>query len=119
MDDKPKNKFLNTEEWDKKHAERRTLKQNSALHVYFNLLAEELNSAGYDIKETLKKDIEIPWNAITVKELLWRPIQKAQLKKTSTTRLSTTELDLIYDTLNRYLGEKLGIHVPFPSEEEL
>lgn len=96
---------------------KRTPPQNNALHVYFRLLADELNNAGWDMKKTLKQSIDIPWSEDRVKEFLWKPIQDAQLKKKSTTELTTTEVDKIYDTLNRHLGEKLGIFVRFPSDE--
>ena len=96
----------------------RTLTQNKALHKYFELLAQELNSAGYDMKRTLKHDVDISWNATTVKEYLWKPIQDAQLMKASTTELTTKDIDVVYDTLNRYLGEKTGVYVPFPSNSD-
>jgi len=97
----------------------RTNQQNRALHVLFNLLAEELNEHGLDMKKTLKPEVDIPWNPVTVKEYLWRPIQQAQLHKTSTKDLTTKEIDEVFDTINKHLGERLGIHVPFPSIEEL
>lgn len=95
----------------------RTGKQNNALHQYFELLAQALSDAGLDMKKTLKPEAEIPWTAEAVKEYLWRPVQKAQLQKDSTTELSTRNIDEVYDTLNRHLGEKFGITVPFPSQE--
>lgn len=95
----------------------RTLQQNKALHKFFTMLADDLNQSGYDMKKVLKPGVDIPWNADTVKNYLWRPIQEAQLQKESTTELSTREIDVVYNTLNRHLGDKLGVHVPFPSEE--
>lgn len=97
--------------------QKRTLRQNKALHKYFELLAEELTLAGFDMKRTLKESVDIPWNGATVKEHLWKPIQNAQLMKPSTTELTTKEIDTIYDTLNRHLAEKTGVHVDFPSSE--
>lgn len=97
----------------------RTLKQNSSLHLYFTLLADELNSAGYDMKKTIRQEVDIPWNAYSIKEYLWRPLQEAQLGKKSTTELTTTEIDQIYDTLNRVIGERTGVSVAFPSIESL
>ncbi len=95
---------------------KRTEQQNKALHVYFGLLADALNEAGYTIQYTLKHKIDLDWSPDSVKELLWRPAQKAILKKKSTKALKKhSDIDKIYDHLNRHLGEKLGIHVPFPS----
>lgn len=97
----------------------RTVQQNKALHVLFRLLADELNTAGLDMRKTLKPGIEIPWSGPAVKEFLWRPIQEAQLRKHSTTELTTKEIDEVFDTINKHLGEKFGLHVAFPSVEEL
>lgn len=97
----------------------RTPKQNKALHLFFRLLADELNGAGLDMKKTLKPEIEIPWNEENIKEFLWRPIQKAVLGKESTTELEGGEIDKVYEVLNRHLGDKLGVHVAFPSIEDL
>jgi len=96
----------------------RTLQQNSALHLFFRLLADELNSAGLDMRQVLKPGVEIPWTDENVKEYLWRPIQKAYTRKDSTKELNKTkDINNIYEILNRHLGEKLGIHVEFPSIE--
>lgn len=100
-----------------KETNQRTNQQNKALHTYYSLLANTLNAAGYDMKRTLKQDVEIPWTPETVKNYLWRPVQSAQLQKESTTELTTREIDAVWETLNRHLGEKFGVFVPFPSEE--
>ena len=96
----------------------RTDQQNKALHLYFTHLAEDLNNAGLDMRKTLKPEISIPWTPANIKEFLWRPIQKAQVGKDSTKDLTTDELDKIYATLNRHLGEKFFIYTAFPSQEE-
>lgn len=98
---------------------KRTVQQNKALHVLFSLLAENLNTAGLDMRKTLKPGIEIPWSGRAVKEYLWRPIQKAQLNKDSTTELTTVEIDQVFDTINKHMGEKFNLHTPFPSIEEI
>lgn len=95
----------------------RTDIQNRALHKYFELLADELNGAGLEMRKVLKPSVEIPWDKESVKSFLWKPIQFAQIQKDSTTDLTTAEVNKIYETLNRHLGEKLGVHVPFPSDE--
>lgn len=100
-----------------KKPQTRTLQQNKALHVYCENLAEALNAAGYDMKRTLKHDVDIPWSKETVKEFLWRPIQQALIDKDSTTELNSAEPSDIHAVLSRHLGEKLGIYVEWPSEE--
>lgn len=93
-----------------------TRQQQKALHVFLTLLAKELNDAGYTIQLFLKQTVDLDWDKNSAKELIWRPIQKALVQKKSTTQLDkVSEIDLIYDHLNRHLGEKFGIHVPWPS----
>ena len=95
----------------------RTSQQNKAAHVYFTLVAEALNEAGLDMKQVLPRQVDIPWSRETVKELIWRPIQDAQLRKRSTTELTRGEIDAVYETVNRFLSG-MGLHVPFPTAEE-
>lgn len=97
----------------------RTLQQNKALHVLFQLLADELNNNGLDMRKTLKPSVDIPWTGRNVKEFLWRPVQELQLNKKSTTELTTVEIDKVFDTINKHLGEQFGLHVAFPSIETL
>lgn len=102
-----------------KETKTRTLAQNSALHLYFEMLAEALGEAGLDMRKTLKPNIDIPWSKETVKEYLFRPIMKAQLNKESTIEMTTKEVDQVIETLNRHLGEKFGLHIPFPSIDSI
>ena len=99
--------------------EQRTIKQNSALHLYFEMVAGVLNDAGLDMKVVLKPEIEIPWSADTVKDFLWRPVQRLQVGKKSTTELDTKEVSDIWEVMNRHLSEKFGIFVDFPSLQSL
>ena len=104
---------------EEKVEKQRTAQQNRALHVYFTLIADALNDAGLDMKKVLKPEVEIPWSPMSVKEFLWRPVMKAQLHKQSTTEMSTRDIDTVFDTINRFLGDKFGVHEPFPSIEEI
>ena len=56
--------------------DKRSIKQNSAIHLYFTQLAEALNNAGYSVTKVMKHDAEIPWSPNLVKELLWRQVQE-------------------------------------------
>jgi hypothetical protein len=97
---------------------KRTGQQNRALHLYYTLLAQELNNAGYTVQLVLKEKMELDWTPDMVKELLWRPAQQAILEKKSTTELEKQQdIDTVYSHLNRHLSEKFGLHVPFPSHE--
>lgn len=104
---------------EEKEEKQRTLQQNKALHKWFDLVAETLNEAGLDMRKTLKQEIEISWTRSAVKEYLWRPVMRAMIGKESTTQMSTTDIDKIFNVLNRHLGEKLKVHQPFPSIENI
>lgn len=98
----------------------RTSEQNKALHVFFRLLADSLNGAGLDMKTVLKPNVQIPWTPTSVKDHLWRPIQRAMLSKESTTELSKhMDIDQIHETLMRHLAEKFGVeYIEFPHDPE-
>lgn len=102
----------------KEHPQRTPL-QNRSLHKYCTLLAQALNDAGLDAKKTLKPEIDIPWTPEMVKDLLFRPIMKAMTGKTSTTQLDTVEPSQIHAVLDLHTSEKFGIHVDWPSEENM
>ncbi len=62
-----------------------------------------------------KNEDELSWSMILVKELLWKPIQKAILNKESTTNLKKDEIDIVYLNLNKLISTKFGISIAFPS----
>lgn len=104
---------------DFKEFNTRTLTQNRAFHLYFNMVAVQLNNSGLYINKLIREDkykADINWSGTLVKEQLWKPIQLAILDKKSTTQLERIEVDRIYNTLNRYLSN-MGISVPFPNAE--
>ena len=98
-------------------ADSRTIAQNASLHLYCNQVADALNDAGLDMKKVIKADVS--WSMFSVKEYMWKSLQKAILGKESTTLLKKDEIDTIYHQMNRLLAEKFGIHVPFPSVESM
>ena len=110
-----KHKYV-TFEW-KVGQPHRSVKQNNALHVYLRLLAEQLNNAGLDMRKVLKEGIDIPWTEESVKNHLWRPIQKVVAGQDSTTEPTSSEFPVIYETLDRHLASKFGISIPWPARE--
>lgn len=97
----------------------RTLAQNRAFHLYFNMVAVQLNNSGLYINKLIKENkykADIDWSGDLVKNQLWRPIMEAILDKKSTTQLEKSEVDRVYNTLNRYLSN-MGITVAFPNAE--
>ena len=70
------------------------------------------------MQKVLEHVVSIPWTPASVKECLWREIQKIMTTKKSTTELTTDEITKIYDVLNLFISENFHVHIPFPSEEE-
>lgn len=94
----------------------RTPTQNASLHVYARLLAEGLNDAGYDVQTVIT--VPVSFTDKTVKKYMIKPIMKALYPDyESTTELSTTEIQEVYENLNRLTGEKFGVSIPWPSNE--
>lgn len=103
----------------RRKAKQRSLTQNRALHLFCQWLADTLNDAGYDMRKTLREDVEVPWTQNAVKEHLWRPIQEALTDKRSTTEITTVEPTEIHAVLSRHLGERLGVACPpWPKRNE-
>lgn len=103
----------------KKYRNSITQKQMRALHLMFKQLSDSLNEAGADMKAVIRQDVDIQWTPENVKEYLWRPLMKANINKKSTTQLKTNEIDKIFDTLCKVIGERTGVEVKFPSIELL
>jgi hypothetical protein len=90
----------------------RTSTQNRALHKYFEEVADVLNESGIT-QDVFFKDIEVDYTKETIKHL-WRCISKKKFGKESTADLTTTELQEVYEEMNRHVS-KFGFHIPFPS----
>ena len=97
---------------------RLTRTQQNALHLYCEWLAEELGNAGMDMRTVIK--VPITPTKENVKELMLRPVMHALWPDiTSTAKLDTVQVSQLYEEMNRFTGERLGIHVRWPSEEDL
>ena len=103
----------------KKFSQSRSISQNKALYLWFRLEAEALNDAGFDMKKTIRKDIDIPWSPESVKLYLWKPIMEAMFQKSSTAKLESSEINKIFDVITREIGGRTGVYVEFPSLEYL
>tara|TARA_R110002020_G_C16295509_1_gene772761 strand:- start:2167 stop:2625 length:459 start_codon:yes stop_codon:yes gene_type:complete len=100
----------------------RTELQNRSLHLYFTLLANAFNEAGLTVMVVLKALFKSPnfaWSAYLIKERIWRDVQEQTLGTTSTTKLETVDVGMIYESINRATSDKLGVSVPFPDKYNL
>jgi len=96
----------------------RTGNQNSSLHLFFTMIAEQLNELGQEFCFTgiTGKELSIPYTDVVVKHMFWKPIQKTMFDIDSTTKLDTSQLNQIINVFIKFFGDK-GIIVEFPSEE--
>ena len=99
---------------------KRSSQQNKSLHVLFQNISFELNRIGMEFTYNGIKGIEIQttYTPEIVKEFLWKPLQKALLKKESTTKLTTQDINMIFEILGKWFSEK-GVVIDFPSAETI
>lgn len=98
-----------------KNTKTRTDAQRKAIEVYCSILADTLNSGGLDMKLVLEQQLDVPWSQDSVKNILWRQVQKAAINKESTAKLSPKEVSEVYRILSRHLAEKFNVNVSFPN----
>jgi len=93
--------------------------QKRAPHLWFTLLADALNAAGFDMKKVIREELDIKWTNHNVKEYLWRPTQIAMFGIESSTRILTKHTTEIYEVVDRVISERTGVHVDWPCIENL
>jgi len=96
---------------------KRSLSQNSAMHLYWSQVSAKLIEAGLDAKIVLKPEVDIPMIPELVKKLMWKPIQLARTGKEHSSDLNKNEVSIVFEIFNRHLGERFKFHIPFPSRD--
>lgn len=103
----------------KKLPKSRTVKQNASLWLYLDSVSEKLNSAGFEmVVKIAGKEVDIPWNKDTLKAVVWDGIMLKMFNKSSTTELTTTEIQEVYEVMNRFTSDKFGVGMDWPHEVE-
>ena len=101
---------------DVKNMDMRSLKQNSALHVWCTQISDTLNANNLYMTGLFNNDIM--WTMELVKTQIIKGLIKQLFNIDSTTKLKRKEFDLLIDTITVIFGEKKGIAIPkFPSRE--
>ena len=96
----------------------RTLSQNNSLHSYLTQLAKELNAAGYDFNDGKVIRLPVSFTPENVKEYMFHRVMAALYPdKTSTTQLTTVQMQEVYENLNNFTSEKFGIGMDWPCHE--
>lgn len=91
----------------------RTTKQNSCLHKYLAVMAQKMAKSGLDMKEVITVPI-IP-TLENVKHEMFKPMMtKVYPDITSTTKLTTVQIQVLYEAFNAAMAERLGISGQWP-----
>ena len=90
----------------------RTLAQNRSLHLYFKMIADQLNNAGYTFTNPL--GMEVPFTMELIKESIVKPTIKGLFNIKSTTKLTTEMINTLIDVFSLEFGKR-GIYVEFPN----
>jgi len=89
-----------------------TPKQMASLHVAFRQFSEGMNDSGMSVQQVVH--LPLSFTEAIFKEALARVVLKHFAGKDSFTELTTTEVDPFFDELNRAIGEKFGVSLPYP-----
>lgn len=99
---------------------KRSDQQRNSIELYCRKLAEALNDAGFSVNDNVVIKLPVSWTQGNVKELMFKAIMTALYPEiSSTTELETDQVSAVYEELNRAVAERTGVHVPFPSKDEL
>ena len=92
---------------------KRTDPQNNSLHLWCEMLAEEMNAHGITLKVLMEaKEVDIPMTKELVKRVIWSPVQEAIEGEAKTSKAKTTTYNKVYQALCITLPDKLGITAP-------
>ena len=99
---------------------KRTGKQNASLWVYLGTIAQMLNESGAEmVVKIVGKEVHIPWTDKTLKAVVWDGIMLKMFNKSSSTELTTIEIQEVYEVMNRFTSDTFGVGVNWPCEVEV
>ena len=91
--------------------------QRNSLHKYCRLVASDLNGAGItqqQLNDSFKEGADIDNTMESVKEGVWRRIQKIVLGIHSTENLKTNQVNEVLQPVQKFLAQRLGITTAWP-----
>lgn len=122
-----KNKYLTIEI---KVGKPRTNLQNASIRLYWSLMADAMNDAGFSYKKFIElveaNGVAVPWDGEKFGDEVWRRVQAAMYPETilangkpSTTKLKSDQVAKVYDVVNLKIIEMTnGLHVDFPERDK-
>ena len=91
----------------------RSNRQNKALHKLCTDIADYCVETGITT-EVLVRNFEVYPSMETIKDM-FRQVGRAKFGKTSTSNLTTSELQRVFEEVSRHISEVTGEYFPFPS----
>ena len=108
----------------------RTNLQNASIRLYWDLMANAMNDAGFSYKQFIElveaNGVAVPWDGEKFGDEVWRRVQAAMYPETilkdgrpSTTKLKSDQVARVYDVVNLKIIEMTnGLHIPFPEKDK-
>ena len=88
---------------------KRSPAQNSGIHIFCREQAGSMNDSGFTQRifwQQAREGFEVDWSETAVKEIIWRPVQKALGFEVSTTKLEKSEVNSVYENICRGFSDK-------------
>jgi len=99
----------------------RSSAQNKSIHLYLEQRARVLDEQGHTMQDVLNaiRRAEIRVTMLALKEIVWKGLQWVMFKKKSTSKLSKSEVDRVYEVCERFFQKEFSDtgYIPFPSKE--
>lgn len=107
----------------------RTNLQNASIRLYWSLMADAMNDAGFSYKQFIEiveaNGVAVPWDGEKFGDEVWRRVQAAMYPETimangkpSTTKLKSDQVAKVYDVVNlKIIDMTNGLHVGFPDKD--
>lgn len=98
----------------------RTDQQRKAIEVYCREVAKALWAKGVSMQHVMReiRKVELIPTQERIKRDVWNEMSNALFGKESSTLLEKSEVTMVYEVMNKWLGERFEIHVPFPHDKE-
>ena len=97
----------------------RTNKQNNSFHLYCRQVAKVMKDGGITqrvVINAMKEGVEIDASEVFIKSLM-QVMSEALNEQKHTHLLTKKQMSKLYFVFDRWLGERFGIHVEWPSDE--
>jgi len=93
------------------HEPNLTSRQLKAIHAYCDDIARHMEAAGLDLQTTVTLPIQ-PTGTL-IKEIMWRPVQKALFGTKSVTQLKMHDVDEVFRVIAKHLAETHDLDIRF------